>query len=138
MKGKMDRAIALLTKEIGRSPKFWQAYQYRGHLHLLQGAADLALRDIDEAIRLAPDEPTLSDSATPLLRPRRRRRRTWWLRPRQIVEVENGVGEHVELAEILPAIGRVGREHHHVALAHRRIDDRRHGSAFRRLRASAR
>jgi tetratricopeptide (TPR) repeat protein len=57
--GKVDRAIALLTKEIGRSPKFWQAYQYRGHLYLLQGAADLALRDIDEAMRLAPNEPDL-------------------------------------------------------------------------------
>jgi len=57
--GKTDRAIAALTKEIGRSPKFWQAYQYRGQLHLAQGAASLALRDIEEAIRLAPGEADL-------------------------------------------------------------------------------
>ena len=58
--GKVDRAIVLLTKEIGRSPKFWQAYQYRGHLHLLRGARDLALRDIEEASGWLPMSRTSS------------------------------------------------------------------------------
>ena len=118
-KGKMDQAIALLTKEIRRTPKLWQLHQYRGQLHMLNGAADLALLDINEAIRLARRSRNFTPSATPLLRPGYRRSRTRCFRHRQIVEVENGVGEHIELAEILPAIGRVGGEDHDMALAHR-------------------
>jgi len=54
-----DRAVALLTKTIRQSPKLWQAYQYRGELHLRLGNAALAAHDFSEAIRLAPNEPHL-------------------------------------------------------------------------------
>jgi regulator of sirC expression with transglutaminase-like and TPR domain len=37
----------------------WQAFQYRGELYLRQQAFDAALRDLNEAIRLAPEEPHL-------------------------------------------------------------------------------
>lgn len=58
--GRIDRAMALLTKTIRQSPKLWQAFQYRGELYLRLGnAPTLALRDFSEAIRLAPDEPHL-------------------------------------------------------------------------------
>jgi Flp pilus assembly protein TadD len=57
--GRIDRAIALLTKTIRQSPKFWQAYQYRGELYLRAGNAALATQDFAEAIRLAPGEPHL-------------------------------------------------------------------------------
>lgn len=57
--GQIDEAIALLTREIRRTPKLWQAYQYRGQLHLAKGEAGPALSDIDEAIRLAPGETDL-------------------------------------------------------------------------------
>jgi tetratricopeptide (TPR) repeat protein len=58
--GRIDRAIALLTKTIRQSPKLWQAFQYRGELYLgLGAAAALAVRDFSEAIRLAPNEPHL-------------------------------------------------------------------------------
>jgi cytochrome c-type biogenesis protein CcmH/NrfG len=57
--GRVDRAVALLTKTIRQSPKLWQAYQYRGELHLRAGDAVLATHDFAEAIRLAPNEPHL-------------------------------------------------------------------------------
>jgi cytochrome c-type biogenesis protein CcmH/NrfG len=57
--GRTGRAIALLTKTIRQSPKLWQAYQYRGELHLRAGNAALAAQDFAEAIRLAPNEPHL-------------------------------------------------------------------------------
>jgi tetratricopeptide (TPR) repeat protein len=57
--GQIDEAIALLTETIRLSPHLWQAYQYRGELYLHQQSLDAALRDLDEAIRLAPDEPHL-------------------------------------------------------------------------------
>ena len=57
--GRIDRATARLTKAIRLSPRFWQAFQYRGELYLLQQRADAALRDFDEAIGLAPAEPHL-------------------------------------------------------------------------------
>jgi cytochrome c-type biogenesis protein CcmH/NrfG len=57
--GRMDRAIALLTKTIRQSPKLWQAYQYRGELRLRAGEFALAAEDFSDAIRLAPDEPHL-------------------------------------------------------------------------------
>lgn len=54
--GRPDRALARLTKAIHLSPRFWQAYQYRGELYLaLQRPAE-ALRDFDQAIALAPGE----------------------------------------------------------------------------------
>jgi cytochrome c-type biogenesis protein CcmH/NrfG len=56
---RMDRAVALLTRTIRQNPKLWQAYQYRGELHLRMGETALAARDFSEAIRLAPGEPHL-------------------------------------------------------------------------------
>ena len=57
--GQMDEAIALLTQTIRLSPRLWQALQYRAELYLRQQSYDAALRDLDEAIRLAPEEPHL-------------------------------------------------------------------------------
>jgi tetratricopeptide (TPR) repeat protein len=58
--GRIDEAIGLLTEAISLSPKLWQAFQYRGELYLSQqDSIDAALRDFDEAIRLAPEEPHL-------------------------------------------------------------------------------
>lgn len=57
--GRIDRAVRLLTKTIRQSPKLWQAYQYRGELHLRLGDFALAAQDFSDAIRLAPDEPHL-------------------------------------------------------------------------------
>ena len=57
--GQVDEAIALLTETIRLSPQLWQAFQYRGELYLHQQSLDAALRDLDEAIRLAPEEPHL-------------------------------------------------------------------------------
>jgi len=57
--GQMDEAIALLTEITRLSPQLWQAYQYRAELYLRRQSFDAALRDLDEAIRLAPEEPHL-------------------------------------------------------------------------------
>jgi tetratricopeptide (TPR) repeat protein len=57
--GQIDEAIALLTETIRVNPHLWQAFQYRGELYLRQQAFDVALRDLDEAVRLAPEEPHL-------------------------------------------------------------------------------
>ena len=57
--GQIDEAIALLTETIRLSPHLWQAFQYRGELYLQRQSFDAALRDLDEAIRLAPEEPHL-------------------------------------------------------------------------------
>jgi tetratricopeptide (TPR) repeat protein len=58
--GRIDRAIALLTKAIRQSPQFWQAYQVRGELYLQRGAdVPGALADFSAAIKLAPREPHL-------------------------------------------------------------------------------
>lgn len=57
--GRSKKAIALLTKAIRLSPRFWQAYQYRGELYLRQQKPAPALRDFEQAIRLAPDETHL-------------------------------------------------------------------------------
>jgi tetratricopeptide (TPR) repeat protein len=57
--GRLDRATARLTVAIKLSPRFWQAYQYRGQLSLRQQRLDAALRDFDTAIELAPHEPHL-------------------------------------------------------------------------------
>lgn len=58
--GERARAIALLDKALRLSPHLWQARQYRGQIRLGQTeAAESALQDFTEAIRLAPDEPHL-------------------------------------------------------------------------------
>jgi tetratricopeptide (TPR) repeat protein len=57
--GRIDRAIALLSRTIRQSPRLWQAYQYRGELQLRIGAHELAAHDFAEAIRLAPEEAHL-------------------------------------------------------------------------------
>lgn len=60
LNGQTAEAILLLSEAIRLSPRLWQAFQYRGELYLRQPeAVDAALRDFDEAIRLAPDEPHL-------------------------------------------------------------------------------
>jgi tetratricopeptide (TPR) repeat protein len=57
--GRTDRAMARLTEAIRLSPDFWQAFQYRGELHLLHQRTAEALADFDHAIGLAPAEPHL-------------------------------------------------------------------------------
>jgi tetratricopeptide (TPR) repeat protein len=57
--GRPDRAIALLTREIRLSPDLWQAWQYRGELHLMQEDWPAALADFEAALRLAPEEEHL-------------------------------------------------------------------------------
>ena len=59
LSGQTDEAIALLTETIRLSPQLWQAYQYRGELYLRQQSFESALRDLNEAIRLAPEEQHL-------------------------------------------------------------------------------
>jgi tetratricopeptide (TPR) repeat protein len=55
--GQSGEGIALLTEAIRLSPRLWQALQYRGELYLQRGSVDAALRDFNEAIGLAPNEP---------------------------------------------------------------------------------
>jgi tetratricopeptide (TPR) repeat protein len=57
--GQMDEAMALLSKAVVLNPHLWQAFQYRGELHLLRQEAAAAAQDFAEAIRLAPQEPHL-------------------------------------------------------------------------------
>lgn len=57
--GQTEEAIGVLTGAIRRSPRLWQAYQYRGELHLRRESWDAALRDFTEAIQLAPGEAHL-------------------------------------------------------------------------------
>jgi Flp pilus assembly protein TadD len=57
--GQIEEALALLTETIRLNPKLWQAFQYRGEIYLQQQNFDAALRDLKEAIRLAPEEPHL-------------------------------------------------------------------------------
>ena len=57
--GRTDRALARLSEAIRLSPRFWQAYQYRGELHLMHQRAAAALDDLNQAISLAPGEPHL-------------------------------------------------------------------------------
>ncbi len=53
-------AIADWTEAIRLNPKLWQAYQYRGELHLLPPERlKAAMEDFNAAIRLAPGEPHL-------------------------------------------------------------------------------
>ena len=58
--GETSRGIALLNEALRLKPRFWQARQYRGQIRLREpDAAESALQDFTEAIRLAPDEPHL-------------------------------------------------------------------------------
>jgi tetratricopeptide (TPR) repeat protein len=58
--GQTVRAIALLDEALRLSPHLWQAREYRGQIRLADtNAAESALQDFAEAIRLAPDEPHL-------------------------------------------------------------------------------
>ena len=58
--GETDRGIALLDEALRLSPRLWQARQYRGQMRLGEpDAAESALQDFTEAIRLAPGEPHL-------------------------------------------------------------------------------
>jgi len=60
--GRAADAIGLLTKVIRRSPRLWQAYQYRGQLYLRERESwEAALADFSAAIELAPDEPHLRE-----------------------------------------------------------------------------
>jgi tetratricopeptide (TPR) repeat protein len=57
--GRTGRALARLNSAIRLSPRFWQAYQYRGELLFLRQDYEAALRDFDKAVSLAPDESHL-------------------------------------------------------------------------------
>ncbi|HLK65303.1 MAG TPA: hypothetical protein VKU19_17810 [Bryobacteraceae bacterium] len=58
--GEIDRGIELLDEALRLSPHLWQAREYRGQMRLAEpNAAEFALRDFTEAIRLAPLEPHL-------------------------------------------------------------------------------
>jgi cytochrome c-type biogenesis protein CcmH/NrfG len=57
--GESARAVALLDRAIRQNPRFWQAYQCRGEFRAQTGDVGGALADLDEAIRLAPDEAHL-------------------------------------------------------------------------------
>ncbi|MEO8597673.1 MAG: hypothetical protein ABI759_30415 [Candidatus Solibacter sp.] len=57
--GRDRQAVILLTEAIRLDPQLWQAYQYRGELHLRHPDPQAALADFHEAIRLAPREAHL-------------------------------------------------------------------------------
>ncbi|MGB7759625.1 MAG: hypothetical protein WBL61_07350 [Bryobacteraceae bacterium] len=58
--GETERGIAVLDQALRLSPRLWQAREYRGQIRLGEpDAAECALDDFTEAIRLAPDEPHL-------------------------------------------------------------------------------
>jgi tetratricopeptide (TPR) repeat protein len=58
--GDTGQAIALLDEALRLSPRLWQARQYRGQMRLGEpDAAESALQEFTEAIRLAPGEPHL-------------------------------------------------------------------------------
>ena len=58
--GETGPALALLDEALRLSPRLWQARQYRGQMRLAEPeAAEAALQDFTEAIRLAPGEPHL-------------------------------------------------------------------------------
>src|SRR5579871_3382461 len=48
-------------------------------------------------------------------------RRLLWC---DVVEVQNRVKQHPELADILPSVARIRREHQHLAFAYRNVDNR--------------
>jgi Flp pilus assembly protein TadD len=58
--GATGRGLALLDEALRLDAGLWQAWEYRGRIHLSQpdGTA-AALEDFTQAIRLAPNEPHL-------------------------------------------------------------------------------
>lgn len=58
--GAVRDALALLDEALQLDPNLWQAWEYRGRIHLAApGGAESALEDFSQAIRLAPNEPHL-------------------------------------------------------------------------------
>jgi Flp pilus assembly protein TadD len=57
--GEAGLAIERLTEIIRFSPRCWQAFEYRGALHLARGDPSQALRDLTRAIELAQMEAHL-------------------------------------------------------------------------------
>ena len=58
--GETGRGIALLDEALRLSPRLWQGREYRGQMRLGEpDAAECALQDFTEAIRLAPGEAHL-------------------------------------------------------------------------------
>ncbi|MGP8245556.1 MAG: hypothetical protein ACLQVN_13680, partial [Bryobacteraceae bacterium] len=58
--GETGRGLALLDEALRLSPRLWQARQYRGEIRLAEpDAAESALEEFNQAIRLAPDEAHL-------------------------------------------------------------------------------
>jgi tetratricopeptide (TPR) repeat protein len=57
--GRIRKPIRLLSEAIEHDPQLWQAWEYRAGLYVKRRELDLALRDLTEAIRLAPGEPHL-------------------------------------------------------------------------------
>jgi tetratricopeptide (TPR) repeat protein len=58
--GETAQGIALLNEAFRQNPRLWQAREYRGQIRLGESAAaESALQDFTDAIRLAPAEPHL-------------------------------------------------------------------------------
>jgi tetratricopeptide (TPR) repeat protein len=58
--GATARGLALLDEALRLDPGLWQAWEYRGQIHLGEpDGIESALRDFTEAIRLAPEETHL-------------------------------------------------------------------------------
>jgi tetratricopeptide (TPR) repeat protein len=58
--GDTGRGLAVLDEALRLSPRLWQARQYRGEIRLTEPeAAESALQEFTEAIRLAPGEAHL-------------------------------------------------------------------------------
>lgn len=58
--GATGRGLALLDEALRLDPTLWQAWEYRGQINLGKpDAAESALKDFTEAIRLAPNEAHL-------------------------------------------------------------------------------
>ena len=59
-RGATRRGLALLDEALQLDPTLWQAWEYRGQIHLAEpGGAESAFEDFTEAIRLAPEEAHL-------------------------------------------------------------------------------
>lgn len=58
--GETGRGLALLDEALRLDPSLWQAWEYRGQIHLGEpDGTESAFKDFTEAIRLAPDNPHL-------------------------------------------------------------------------------
>jgi Tfp pilus assembly protein PilF len=59
-RGATHRGLALLDEALQLDPNLWQAWEYRGQIHLGEPeGTESAFEDFNQAIRLAPDEPHL-------------------------------------------------------------------------------